>query len=707
MLCRLGEEEDSANNDDPLSSLLISAATTTEEHHGTMIRKRAGHVSGSTGGDDNDTTDRTPLDDASEGHHDQRIAASSSFLCNALNLKTAMAIYMREPMSDLLSGVVVGLLIVPQSMSYAKLAGLPVEYGLYSSLLPLYTYALSYAIRDPHSILAIGPVALVSLLLASGLHSVMSRRGVPPNSNEYTALYAQLATQTSLLVGVLYILLGSLRVRRGGGAVANALLSWLSPTVISGFSSGAAVLIAASQCKYFMGYAIPPSDTLPAIVMALMRGIHQFQVSTFVVGITALVLLVLSKKPSICGESTRIAVLMPLFLTIGAVLGTHFALLPVLPIVGPIPSGWPASTLPNVTLLHNVRDLFPLALGIVVIGFMETMAIAQQLAAQSPLLSSTGRRRTVDASQELWALGLANLCGGLAQAYPVAGSFSRSAIQRASGAQTRAAGAVAATVVAVALRYGTRFFEQLPYCVLAAIVVASVLSLLDIPEAKRLWTAYPSDFCIWCLAFAGTLLWGCEYGLLLGLSCSWLLLLYQVTHVPVTWLGQMPDAIHEYRDRQVHPAALPIPGMVMIRWNGPINFLNIRMFERTILVSVSSDSLADEEEAAAAAAAIEAPSDSSNELSDRLVMQWCVLDMNCVTSMDATALRRLDALISGELHRSRTFCWTHVSPVLLDLWTRTGFLEHIGADHVFASLPDAVEYCRPDHTKVDPSANES
>jgi sulfate transporter 4 len=699
---RQGELEESNDSEDPLSSLLISPAT-TEEQHGTVIRKRAGHVMQHSSPNcfDHDETDITPLDDALEVHRDRRFVSNLSVACNALNLKAALAIYMREPMADFLSGLVVGLLIVPQSMSYAKLAGLPVEYGLYSSLVPLYTYALSYAVSDPHSILAIGPVALVSLLLSSGLNSILNQRGIEPNTDEYAKLYAQLATQTSLLVGVLYIILGSLRCRGTHGTVANAILPWLSPTVISGFSSGAAVLIAASQCKYFFGYAIPPANTLPAIVMELIRGFHQFHISTFFVGATSLILLVVSKKSSICG-GTRISVMTPLFLTIGAVLGIHFELLPTLPIVGTIPSGWPAATLPNLTLLHNVRDLFPVAIGIVVIGFMETMAIAQQLAVQAPpLLSGGGRRRTVDASQELIALGLANACGGLVQAYPVAGSFSRSAIQRASGAQTRAAGGVTATVVAVALLYGTRFFEQLPFCVLAAIVVAGVLTLFDVQEATRLWSVHPSDFCIWCLACGGTLLLGCEYGLFLALSCSWLLLLCQMTNVSVTLLGLIPGTVHEYRDMQWHLAAQPIPGIVIFRWNGPINFLNIRSLEHVIQQSLLDSFSTDEE-----VAAIERPTEPTDEFSDRPVMQWCVLDMSCVSSMDATAVRRLDAVLSEELRHSHKFCFTNVSPAILELWTRTGFLERIGARHIFASLPEAVEFCRPNLAKEISSPND-
>ena len=367
--------------------------------------------------------------------------------------------------TDVIAGLTVGVMIIPQSMSYAKLAGLPVEFGLYSSLVPIYAYAFFGSSRQ----LAVGPVALVSLILNNGLTLLMRNNGMerPDEGSEnyeqaydaYMATYSKLAIQTSFLVGCMYILMGVLKL--------GFITIFLSHAVISGFTSAAAILIGLSQIKYILGYDIPSDKSLHKILYNIFRNIGNFDYKTFLLGMSCLGTLLgmkfLAKKYDthpVWKWSRAAAPLVVTVATILLALGIDFEAEGIKTIQD-IPSGFPKFTGGLAVDIQNFGDLAILVISIVVVGFMESIAIAKQLASK--------HNYEIDSSKELIGLGMANLSAGLFGGYPITGSFSRSAVNNEAGAKSGISSIVTATLVALVLLFMTPVFELLVSLVLEGI----------------------------------------------------------------------------------------------------------------------------------------------------------------------------------------------------------------------------------------------
>ncbi len=347
--------------------------------------------------------------------------------------------------SDVIAGATVGVMIVPQSMSYAKLAGLPVEYGLYSSLVPVYAYALFGTSRQ----LAVGPVALISLLLNSGLSLIMSNAGMTPeNTANYYEIYGTLAIQTSFLVGVCYILMGVFRL--------GFITIFLSHAVVSGFTSAAAIIIGTSQLKYLFGYSIPSDKTLHKMLYNIFKDISKFNWRTFILGSACVFFLLGMKK--LAAKYPRLKygrALAPLVVTVVTIVLQVAVDLESLgiPIVGFIPRGLPKFSGGKAVNIDDLGQLSVIVISIVIVGFMESIAIAKQLAGKN--------NYEIDSSKELVGLGVANLCAGLFGGYPLTGSFSRSAVNNEAGAKSGISAVVTATLVGLVVLFLTPVFELL------------------------------------------------------------------------------------------------------------------------------------------------------------------------------------------------------------------------------------------------------
>ena len=348
-------------------------------------------------------------------------------------------------LSDIISGLTVGVMIVPQSMSYAKLAGLPVEYGLYSSLVPVYAYAFFGTSRQ----LAVGPVALISLLLNTGLTLVMENNDMTPeNTENYTEIYGTLAIQTSFLVGVCYILMGVFRL--------GFITILLSHAVVSGFTSAAAIIIGMTQLKYVFGYDIPSDKSLHKMLYNIFKDIEKFNWRTFLLGFTCVAFLlglknIVKKYPKLY----YFRALGPLIVTVVTIVLQATVDLEAqgIGIVGTIPRGLPSFSGGDAVAIEDIGQLSRVVISIVVVGFMESIAIAQQLAGK--------HNYEIDSSKELVGLGAANLCAGLFSGYPLTGSFSRSAVNNEAGAKSGISSIVTATLVGVVLLLLTPVFELL------------------------------------------------------------------------------------------------------------------------------------------------------------------------------------------------------------------------------------------------------
>lgn len=351
-------------------------------------------------------------------------------------------------LSDFIAGLTVGVMIVPQSMSYAKLAGLPVEYGLYSSLVPVYAYAIYGTSRQ----LAVGPVALISLLLNTGLDIVLENEGITLDNTDkdtYNQIYGTLAIQTSFLVGFFYILMGVFRL--------GFITILLSHAVVSGFTSAAAIIIGMSQMKYLFGYNIPSDKSLHMMLINLFKNIELFNWRTFVLGTTCVIFLMTLKKIAVKVPRLKFArALGPLIVTVVTIVLQATINLEArgIPIVGHIPSGLPNFS-GNVAIrgFASLGKLSVVVISIVVVGFMESIAIAKQLANK--------HNYDINSSKELVGLGAANLCAGLFSGYPLTGSFSRSAVNNDSGAKSGISSIVTATLVGFVVLFLTPVFELL------------------------------------------------------------------------------------------------------------------------------------------------------------------------------------------------------------------------------------------------------
>ena len=340
---------------------------------------------------------------------------------------------------DIVAGLTVGMMVIPQSMSYAKLAGLPVEYGLYSALVPVYAYALFGSSRQ----LAVGPVAILSLMLSTELTPLVTDNG-EVTTDEEQQQYNILAVQAAMLVGVTYIAMGLLRL--------GFVTIFLSHAVISGFTTGASVIIGMSQVKYILGITIPRSDQLIDLLQNIIANISDFNWKTFVLGMSCIFALLGMKhlgKTYKIFRWTRAA--GPLVVSAICILVTWLADLSArgIPIVEYIPQGLPHVTIPYWSPIDGrlVRSV----ISMVIIGFMESIAIAKTLASK--------HKYELDSSLELIGLGMANFFGSMFQSYPVTGSFSRSAVNNDTGATSGISGIVTATLVMITLLLLTSVFE--------------------------------------------------------------------------------------------------------------------------------------------------------------------------------------------------------------------------------------------------------
>ncbi|MFO7777127.1 MAG: SulP family inorganic anion transporter [Nitriliruptoraceae bacterium] len=404
--------------------------------------------------------------------------------------------------ADVLAGLTVAAMLVPQSMAYAALAGMPPVTGLYASTVPL----VAYALLGTSGQLAFGPVAIVSLLTASTL---------APLAEGDPGRYVALAGLLALLVGGIQVALGLVRAGR--------LTSLLSHPVVSGFTSAAAIVIATSQLDKLLGIGIGRPDGWLERIGAILSGLGATHLPTLLVGVVAIAALVLGRR-----LGPRIPT--PLLVVIATTAAVPLLGLEELgvAILGEVPSGLPRPTLPTAPL-ETLVALLPGALIIALLSYMEGISVARAVAART--------RDRIDPDQELLASGAANLAAGVFQAFPVAGGFSRTAVNHTAGARTPLASLVTAAGVLLALLVFAPLFTTLPQVVLAAVVLVAVAKLVDVREARHAWQVERTDGIALTVTFLATLLLGVEIGIGIGIAVSLLLSLWRVgiPRIEVEW----------------------------------------------------------------------------------------------------------------------------------------------------------------------------
>jgi SulP family sulfate permease len=541
---------------------------------------------------------------------------------------------------DLLAAVIVTIMLIPQSLAYAMLAGLPPEVGLYASILPLAAYALFGTSRT----LAVGPVAVVSLMTASAIGQAAAQGG-PADQLAAAGVLA-------LLSGGMLTLMGVLRL----GFLAN----FLSHPVISGFITAAGILIAAGQVKHVLG--IPGGgDTLPQMLLALGRQAAATNPVTLAIGAGSLAFLAFARSrlkplltraglpPRTADMIAKAAPLAAVAVTVGLAIAFDLGARGVA-LVGRIPQGLPALGLPAVPM-DLVTALATPAFLISVVGFVESVSVAQTLAAR--------RRQRIDPDQELIGLGAANIAAGLSSGYPVTGGFARSVVNFDAGARTPAAGVFTAAGIALAALYLTPLLESLPQATLAATIIVAVLSLVDLGAIRRVHAYSRSDFAAMAATVLVTLGWGVEPGIVAGVVLSLLLHLYRTSRPHMAVVGQVPGTEH-YRNVERH-AVLTRPDILLIRVDESLYFANARFLEDRIAALVA----------------------------ERPEMKHVVLMCSAVNAIDASALESLEEINRRLADAGIGFHLSEVKGPVMDRLETTDFPRHLHG-RIFLSQHEAI-----------------
>lgn len=539
---------------------------------------------------------------------------------------------------DLLAGLITAVLLIPQGMALAMLAGLPPMLGLYAGILPPILYAFFGSSRT----LAVGPVSVAALLVANAL----AGQGLDPGDPTWITG----AVTLSLLCAGILLLMALLRM--------GELTSFLSHPVLSGFTSGAAVVIILSQLPQLLGSA--HGDWLP----------HP---PTLLLGLACLILLVLARSPlqrllRRLGLGAQPALFLsraaPLLVVLGATLLTAVLGLAErgVDVVGDIPGGLPSPTLP-VLDGQSLRDLLPAAIVISLVSYVESVSVARVLAWR--------RRQRIDSNRELLALGLANVGAAASGTMPVAGGFARSKVNFDAGARTQLAGIVTALLVALAAVLLAPLFRFLPLAALAAVIIIAVLPLIDLAALQRTWRFDRADSAALLVTFFGVVLVDIELGLLAGLVLSLAIFLWRTGHPHFAVIGRIPGSSH-YRNVDRYEVET-WSDLLLLRIDESLYFANTASLEQMV----------------------------ARHVADRPDLRHVVLICSAVNRIDHSALETLEALVENLREAGLVLHLAEVKGPVMDRLRHSGLLERMEPGQVFLSPEEAVRRLHsPDRTAV-------
>ncbi|MBM27030.1 MAG: sodium-independent anion transporter [Halieaceae bacterium] len=529
--------------------------------------------------------------------------------------------------NDALAAVIVTIMLIPQSLAYALLAGLPAEMGLYASILPLIAYALFGSSRT----LSVGPVAVASLMTASAIGAVTAQGDVD---------YATAATVLALLGGVMLIVLGLLKF----GFVAN----FLSHPVVSGFITASGVIIALGQLGPLMGVSVR-GDTLPHLVTSLMQHWNTAHGLTALIGLSAVGFLLFARYKLAnllhsVGLSERTASLLvrsaPVLIMLVVIPLSYFKSFAEqgVPVVGYVPTGLPAFSAPHITW-DLVRELAMPAFLIALIGFVESVSVGKTLGAK--------KRQRIDSNQELVGLGAANAAAALSGGFPVTGGFSRSVVNFDAGADTQMASVLTAIGIALAALLLTPALYFLPKAVLAATIIVAVLALIDWNILTLSARFSHADFAAVLLTILITLMAGVEFGVLTGVAVSIGLHLYQTSRPHFAVVGQMQNSEH-YRNVKRHPVLI-YPEILSLRVDESLYFANASYLEDILF----------------------------QEVNDKPALRHVVLMCPAVNRIDLSALEALERINARLQEQGITLHMSEVKGPVMDALKRSDFLHHL------------------------------
>ncbi|MDH5399526.1 MAG: solute carrier family 26 protein [Cyclobacteriaceae bacterium] len=531
---------------------------------------------------------------------------------------------------DLSAGLTVGVMLIPQGMAYSMLAGLPPIYGLYAATIPLIIYALLGTSRQ----LAVGPVAMVALLIASGVGNFAE-----PGSEQFITLAIVLA----LMVGLIQFGMGVFRL--------GFLVNFLSHPVISGFTSAAALIIGFSQLKHLLGMEIPRSHFIHEILYNALINAANIHWATLAIGLSAVAIIIFLKK-----KAKKIpGPLVVVILTIIAVYVLHLHDAGV-KIVGDVPAGLPSFSIPSFSL-ENLNGLLPIALTISLIGFMESIAVAKAIQAKH-------KNYQVDSNQELIALGAANIFGAFFKSFPVTGGFSRTAVNDQAGAKTGMASMISAVLLILTLLFLTPLFYFLPKAVLASVIMVAVFGLVDYKEPIHLWKSDRRDFLMLIVTFVATLSLGVEMGIGVGVLLSLAMVIYRATYPHIAVLGKI-EGTKIFRNIKRFENATQYDDILIIRFDAPMFFANTNYFRDKLALC-----------------------ENNKGSSIKLI----IIMADAINDMDSTAVHAMMDLVDDYKLRNIDMYFSGVTGPVRDTMHKGGLVKHLGEDHFFLYVNDAVNF---------------
>jgi sulfate permease, SulP family len=530
---------------------------------------------------------------------------------------------------DIFAGLTVGVMLIPQGIAYAMIAGLPPIYGLYTAMVPQFLYAMFGTSRQ----LAVGPVAMDSLIVASGVGAI-----AVVGSENFIALAILLA----LLMGLMQVLFGVFRL--------GFLVNFLSKPVISGFTSAAALIIGLNQLKHLLGVDMHRNNQLQYLLIDAYKHLDKINWPTFFIGTGAIAIILIFKRYYKKIPASLVVTIMSILLVYFFRLD-HYGV----KIVGAIPQGLPAFCLPHLDK-KTISELAPIALTLALIAFMEAISVAKAIEAKH-------NNYKVNANKELIALGLGNIVGSFFQTYPSTGGFSRTAVNDQSGAKTPLAAIISALVVGLTLLFLTPYFYYLPKAVLAAIIMVAVFGLLDFKVPKQLWKYTKKDLAILNITLIITATVGIKEGIIVGVLLSLGMLIYKSTKPHVAILGKVPNTylyrnIKRFKDLEIFNEIL------IIRFDAQLHFANTTYFKDTLY------------------------NEAVKKGADLKVI---IIDGESLNSLDSSGVYALQEVLNHFKSNNIDIYFTGLKGPVRDTLHKSGIIDDIGTEKCFMSIQEAVD----------------
>ena len=533
---------------------------------------------------------------------------------------------------DVVAGITVGIILIPQGIAYALIAGLPPIYGLYTALVPQVMYAIFGSSRQ----VAIGPVAMDSLIVAAGV-STLALAG--------SDSYIEIAILLALMVGAIQLLMGIFRL--------GFIVNFLSRPVISGFTSAAALIIGFNQFRNLFGVDFIRSNQIQYVALDIWKNSKELDLPTTMIGVSAALIIIVLRKVNKKIPNALLVVILGIIAV--KYFGSTFE---SVAIIKEVPSGLPSFGVPEIDI-DQLKELMPIALTLVLVGFLETISIGKSLEAKQD-------EYRIRPNQELVALGIGNMVGSLFKAYPSTSSFSRSAINQESGATTGMASLISVGMVIVTLLFLTPVFYYLPKAVLAAIIIVAVFGLVNIKEGIHLWKTNNLDFWLLFTTFVATLFLGIEYGIFAGVGLSIVILIFRTSRPYIAVLGAVPDSDF-YKNKERFTNVVIEEDILVVRFDAQLFFANASYFRDNL------DDLADKKGKA---------------------LKLIVIDAESINRVDSTGTEMLMERISYYQKRGIIFYLAGVKGPVRDSLFKAGMLNIIDINHFFMNIYTAVKFYR-------------